>query len=82
MIPIIGRAHHTIQKMPARPNRSRYIKLFFITLKKLLTDEISWSYIPRIIAIDPPDTPGTIIVAPTTNPFIKTLIENMGKIYH
>ena len=82
MIPMIGRAHSTIPIIPARPNWRRYIKFFLISLKKLLTDEISWSYIPRIIAIDPPDTPGTIIVAPTTKPFIKTLIENMGKIYH
>ena len=32
---------------------------------------------PSTIAIEPPDTPGTIIVEPTTNPLIIRESENM-----
>ena len=34
---------------------------------------------PRIMAIEPPETPGTIMVLPTTKPLIITLGETMGQ---
>ena len=59
----------TIPTPAPSTKRTRKDMLFPGFLKKELTEEISRSYTPSIIAMEPPLTPGTSIVPPTRSPF-------------
>ena len=59
----------TIPTPAPSTKRTRKDMLFPGFLKKELTEEISRSYTPSIIAMEPPLTPGTVMVPPIHIPF-------------
>ena len=68
MTPSIGFAKSSIPAPPPRAKSARKMKLALFALMKELTELTSLSYTPSSIAIVPPLTPGTSMVAPTTRP--------------
>ena len=69
MIPKRGFAKSTMPVTDPRQNKRRKIKFLFLSFRKELTEDISLSYIPIIIAMEPPLTPGTSMVPPMISPF-------------
>ena len=66
---LMNRENTTIPIPAPSTNRTRKDMLFPGLRKKELTEEMSLSYTPMIMAMEPPLTPGTVMVPPIHIPF-------------